>query len=130
MLDRKFILQNIDLVRANCERRGVPCDIDRLAELETARVEQLQLAQELNRQANEVSKGIKSASNEERPALIEQGRELRQKKDAAQKQCDEYDLEINAIQGTIPNLTHPDAPTGGEDDAKELTFGCDPGPQV
>ncbi|MEO1526948.1 MAG: serine--tRNA ligase [Planctomycetota bacterium] len=124
MLDRKFILQNADLVRENCERRGVPCDIDRLVELENARLEQLQAAQELNRQANEVSSGIKSASNDERPALIEQGRELRQKKDAAQKQCDEYDAEINTIQSTIPNLTHPDAPTGGEEDAKELTLGA------
>ena len=56
MLDRKFILQNIDVVRENCERRGTPCDIDRIVELENARMEQLQLAQELNRQANEVSK--------------------------------------------------------------------------
>ena len=26
----------------------------------------------------------------------------------------------------IPNLTHPDAPTGGEDDANELSFGKTP----
>lgn len=128
MLDRKYILQNPDLVRENCERRGVPCDIDRIVELESLRLETLQTAQELNRQANEVSSKIKGASNDERPALIERGRELRQEKDAAQKQCDQYDQEIVAIQALIPNLTHPAAPTGGEEDAKELSFGATPKP--
>ena len=125
MLDRKFILQNAELVRENCERRGVPCDVDRIVELETLRVEKLQEAQELNRLANETSKLIPKASdNDERQTLIAKGRQLREQKDEAQRQCDQYDEEILAIQTLIPNLTHPDAPTGGEDDAKEISFGA------
>lgn len=127
MLDRKFILQNVDLVRDNCVRRGVPCDIDQIVELESQRMQRLQDAQELNRQANETSKLIpKAADDAERQSLIAKGRELREQKDEAQKQCDELDAQINDIQTLIPNLTHPDAPTGGEDDAKELTFGATP----
>lgn len=130
MLDRKFILQNVDLVRENCERRGVPCDVDRIVELDAQRVTQLQLAQDLNRQANEVSKQIPKASeNAQRQELIAKGRELREQKDAAQKQCDELEDQILAIQTLIPNLTHPDAPTGGEEDAKELSFGATPKPE-
>ncbi|WP_436714622.1 serine--tRNA ligase [Roseiconus lacunae] len=129
MLDRKFILQNPDLVRDNCEKRGVPCDIDQLVTLESQRMEQLQLAQELNRQANEVSKSIKSASADERPKIIERGRELRQQKDDAQAKCDEHEAAILEIQKQIPNLTHPDVPAGGEDDAKELAFGKTPKPE-
>ncbi|MEO1614882.1 MAG: serine--tRNA ligase [Planctomycetota bacterium] len=124
MLDRKFILQNLDLVRENCVKRGVECDVDRIAELDTQRLEQLQLSQELNRQANETSKQIpKAADQDARNELIAKGRELRQQKDTAQQKCDELEAEILAIQTVIPNLTHPDAPTGGEDDAKELAFG-------
>ncbi|OUT58168.1 MAG: serine--tRNA ligase [Rhodopirellula sp. TMED11] len=124
MLDRKFILQNIELVADNCERRGVSCDVSQISQLETQRLEKLQLAQELNRQANEISKQIPKASDaEERNALIEKGRQLRQEKDDAQKTCDELDQAILEIQTLIPNLTHADAPTGGEDDAKELGFG-------
>ncbi len=124
MLDRKFILQNIDAVRENCERRGVPCDVDRIVELETLRLEQLQQAQEFNRQANETSKQIpKAADQQQRQALIDRGRQLREQKDATQKKCDEYEAEILAIQTQIPNMTHPEVPTGGEEDAKELAFG-------
>jgi seryl-tRNA synthetase len=125
MLDRKFILQNAERVRENCERRGVPCDIARIVQLDSDRVKQLQLAQELNRQANEVSKQIpKAADDTERQALIAKGRELRQQKDEAQKRCDQHESEILQIQELIPNMTHPSAPTGGEDDAKELSFGA------
>ena len=127
MLDRKFILQNVELVRQNCQRRGVSCDIDRIVQLETERIEQLQLAQELNRQANEVSKLIpKAADDDQRQTLIAKGRELREQKDDAQKRCDAHETEILAIQALVPNLTHPDAPTGGEEDAKELSLGITP----
>jgi seryl-tRNA synthetase len=130
MLDRKFILQNVDLVRENCQRRGVPCDVERIAELEAKRLEQLQLSQELNRQANECSKQIPKASdNDARQELIEKGRQLRQQKDEAQKKCDQYEAEILAIQALIPNLTHPDVPSGGEEDAKELSFGSTAKPE-
>ncbi|TWU07655.1 serine--tRNA ligase [Stieleria varia] len=125
MLDRKLILENPDAVRENCERRGVPCDIDRIIELDAKRLEKLQLSQELNRQANECSKQIPAAKdNDERQQLIARGRELREQKDAAQSEHDELEAEIVALQTLIPNMTHPDVPTGGEDDATELCFGA------
>jgi seryl-tRNA synthetase len=37
--------------------------------------------------------------------------------------------EIQSIQTLIPNLTHPDVPTGGEEDAQELSFGKTPKPE-
>ncbi|MEM0926824.1 MAG: serine--tRNA ligase [Planctomycetota bacterium] len=124
MLDRKYILQNVELVRENCERRGVTCDVPKLAELDKQRMEQLQLSQELNRQANETSQQISKAPDQEaRNVLIEKGRDLRKQKDEAQSRCDALEAEILEIQTLIPNLTHPDAPTGGEEDAKELSFG-------
>ena len=124
MLDRKFIIQNADAVRENCERRGVACDVDRIITLEAQRLEKLKLAEDLNRQANETSKRIpKAADADERNELIEQGRVLRQEKEAAQRDRDELDAEILQLQTAIPNMTHPDVPTGGEDDANELSFG-------
>ena len=84
MLDRKFIIQNADLVRENCLRRGVDCDIDQIVSLEAERLEKLKLAEDLNRQANETSKQIPKAENsEQRNVLIEQGRELRLQKETA-----------------------------------------------
>ena len=95
MLDRKFIIQNIDLVRENCKKRGVECEVDRIAELETQRLAKSQETQELNRQANEVSKSIGKAKDDaERQATIEKGRQLREQKDAAQKEVDDLDAQI------------------------------------
>ena len=124
MLDRKFILQNADEVRSNCEKRGVDVDINRIIELDGQRLAALQLAEDLNRQANETSKQIpKAADQESRQVLIEKGRELRQQKDAAQQEQDQLDQEINELISVIPNMTHPDVPAGGEEDAVEIAFG-------
>lgn len=127
MLDRKFIVQNPELVRENCERRGVDCDVDQIVSLDHQRLEKLQLSQELNTQANDCSKRIgKAKDNDERQQLIETGRKLREQKDEAQREHDRLDKEIIELQTVIPNLTHPDVPAGGEDDAKELSFGKTP----
>ena len=84
MLDRKLIVENAELVKENCRRRGVKADVDSLVELELVRRGKLSEAQELNRLANEKSKQIGSAkSPEERESLKEQGRQLREQKDAA-----------------------------------------------
>ncbi|MFM9066789.1 MAG: serine--tRNA ligase, partial [Planctomycetota bacterium] len=56
MLDRKYILENADLVKQNCTHRGVSVDVDRLVQLDRERREQLQLVETLNRQANDTAK--------------------------------------------------------------------------
>ena len=90
MLDRKLIVENVELVKENCRRRGVKEDVDRLVELESLRRAKLSESQELNRLANEKSKQIGSAkSAEEREQLKEAGRNLREQKDAAQAAHDE-----------------------------------------
>ena len=62
MLDRKFILENPDLVRESCRNRGVEADIDQLVALETKRRELDRHEQDLNREANEKAKMIGKAS--------------------------------------------------------------------
>jgi seryl-tRNA synthetase len=117
MLDRKFILENADLVKQNCTNRGVRCDIDRLVELERRRREVDQQTQEFNRQANEFASKIGKAKPEERDALKEQARVLRTKKDESQAEHDALDKQVLDLQMTIPNLSHPAAPVGGDDKA-------------
>ncbi|MCA9202916.1 MAG: serine--tRNA ligase, partial [Planctomycetales bacterium] len=118
MLDRKFILENAEAVKRNCELRGASADIDRLVESESQRRAKLQEVEELNRQANEVSKSIGKAKDaDEREARKEEGRRLREAKDAAQAEHDRLDAEVVAIQRLIPNMTHPDAPIGADDQA-------------
>lgn len=118
MLDRRFIVENAELVARNCELRGAKVDIGKLLELEQQRRLKLQEVEELNRGANEVSKSIGKAKDAaEREARKEEGRRLREAKDAAQTRHDELEQEVLAIQQRIPNLSHPQAPVGVDDQA-------------
>ncbi len=120
MLDRKYILDNVEAVKQNCANRNVRVDVDRLVELEMERKSKLQQVQELNTQSNAESKKIGKAKDEaERESLKVKARELRDQKDVAQAQHDQLELEIREIQLTIPNMAHPDCPVG-EDDKSNL----------
>ena len=131
MLDRKLILENIEAVKKNCQVRGANVDVDRLVQLETQRRAKLTEAQELNRQANATSKLIgKAPSEEERERLKTEGRRLREQKDAAQAEHDRLDREVHELQVLTPNLTHPSAPIGEDDEAnKEIARGKAPIPE-
>jgi seryl-tRNA synthetase len=118
MLDRKFILDNRELVEQNCNNRGVKCDIEQLLKLETRRRELLAQVETLNREANEVAKSIGGTKDAaERESRKEQGRKLRDQKEAAQTEHDALDKRIHEIQLAIPNITHPAAPVGAGDHA-------------
>ena len=115
MLDRKFVVENVDLVKRNCTNRGVRVDVDRVVELEAKRkAGQLEVDQ-LNRQANELARSIgKAADDAQREARKAEGRQLRERTAAAQAELDRLTAELDQVLRTIPNLTHPDAPVGTE----------------
>lgn len=113
MLDRKFVIENLDSVKQNCANRGVQIDLDRVAELdERRRACQLEVDQ-LNRRANEVAKSIgKAKDRAEREARKEQGRQLREQTAAAQGELDRAVEELDRLLRLVPNMTHPAAPVG------------------
>src|SRR5688572_15955120 len=116
MLDRKFVLENAAAVKENCRRRGATADVDRFVELETLRRQKQIEVEQLNRQANEVSKTIGKAKDEaEREARKAEGRKLREQVTAVQAEVDQLAVEADAILGRIPNMSHPDAPLGADD---------------
>ena len=124
MLDKKYILENPDLVQSNCSKRGVKADVHRYVELENQCRALQQEIEELSRQANLVSKSIGKAKDEaEREQRKEEGRTLREQKEAKQEQIDRLIAEAGAIYRSMPNLTHPDAPVGEEHHARELRRG-------
>ncbi len=131
MLDRKFILDNLEAVAANCRNRGITADLEGLVALETQRRELLQQVQLLNQQANEVSKTIGQAkTDEEREARKAEGRRLREAKDAAQAEHDALEARILELQRGLPNMAHPAAPIGATDEQNlEIRHGATPLPK-
>ncbi|HEX4132792.1 MAG TPA: serine--tRNA ligase [Pirellulales bacterium] len=131
MLDRKFIVENAEAVKANCARRGVRADVDRFVALDGQRRDRQTRIEELNRLANEVAKGIgKSKDAAEREARKEEGRKLREQITAIGHEITPLAADMDTIQRGIPNMSHPDAPQGADDQANlEVARGKTPLPK-
>jgi seryl-tRNA synthetase len=124
MLDRRYILENPEIVQRNCDNRGVKADVARFVELESQRRRLQAEIEDLSRLANEVSKSIGKAKDDaEREARKDEGRRLREKKEQLQAEIDKFGAEATLIHNSMPNLTHPESPIGGEDASQELRRG-------
>ncbi|MEE8451985.1 MAG: serine--tRNA ligase [Thermoguttaceae bacterium] len=131
MLDRRYILENVEQVKQNCVNRGMTVDVDRFVALETKR-KTLQIeAEEVNRKANQVSKSIGKAKDEaEREARKEEGRRLRDQANGLKAELDEIVAEADVIHRMIPNTAHSAAPIGVDDKSNlELFKGKTPVPE-
>jgi seryl-tRNA synthetase len=117
MLDRKFIVENAAAVKENCLRRNSKADIDRFVELDAKRRRSQQEIDELKRQANETAGKIGKATPTERELLKAEGRQLRDRITAAETDMATVETELDAVARTIPNMSHPAAPVGGDDQA-------------
>jgi seryl-tRNA synthetase len=116
MLDRKFILENLNAVKLNCKNRCVTADVDRFAELETQRKSLQHELERLQTEANVVSKSIGQVKTpEEKEAKKEEGRLLREKTGEIKIKLEGLEVELDQIQRSLPNMTHPDAPIGIDD---------------
>ncbi|MCE9607134.1 MAG: serine--tRNA ligase [Planctomycetia bacterium] len=117
MLDRKYIVENAAAVKENCARRNSKADIDRFVEIEAKRRRMQQEIDELKRQANETAGKIGKASPTERELLKAEGRQLRDRITAAETDMATLEAEVDTLQRSIPNMSHPAAPIGGDDQA-------------
>ena len=120
MLDLQFICDHRDLVVDNCKKRSVEVNVDAVVRLRDERNALIAKGDELRRQQKEVSAQIPKASAEERPKLVEQGKQLRDQVSQTEEQQKKVEEQLRDEQIRIPNMTHPSAPIGGEEDAFEI----------
>jgi seryl-tRNA synthetase len=122
MLDAQFIREHLDEVKANCRNRNVKADVDAVVRLDDERKRLLQETQTLQQRQNEISKLIpKEKDKDKKQALIQEGRELREKVTALEGQVKQVGDDLRAALAVIPNMSHPDAPVGTTDqDNKEI----------
>ncbi|MEO1990974.1 MAG: serine--tRNA ligase [Pirellulales bacterium] len=129
MLDRRFVTENIDLVTTNCRQRGSTADVEKFAELDKLRRNLQADIDQLKQKSGQISKSIgKSANEREREAKKAEGRRLREEVAAIESRLSEIISESDTILQQIPNLTHPSAPIGTEEDAVEIRRGSTPLP--
>ena len=133
MLDRRWVADHTDEVLENCRRRGVSesllAEIGRFSSLDADRRRLKGEVDALNQQAGQVSRSIGKAADEaEREARKAEGRRLREEISSLEAALNEVVAAGDAILRAIPNLTHPDAPAGGEDASLEVRRGSTPLP--
>lgn len=115
MLDLQFVCDNLEAVAANCRNRGVSADVEGIVALRDQRSAAIQEGDALRREQNEIAQTIPKASKEERPALVERGKVLKQQVAESAVRIEQLEEQVREALSRLPNMTHPDAPIGGED---------------
>jgi seryl-tRNA synthetase len=121
MLDIAFIRQNADLVKAAIKNKRFDLDLEELLAADRSRRE---LGAELDlRRArkNEISALIPKASKEERPKLIEEGKEVRTAIESLEPASNEAKKKFDELMLRVPSVPRPEVPIGkGEEDNVEI----------
>lgn len=115
MLDLQFIYDHLDAVAENCRNRGVKVDLSRFKELRDRRNKLIAEIDQTRHEQRAVSQQIPKADAASRHALVERGRELRDRVAALEAEQKTVDDELRALQASIPNMTHPEAPVGPDE---------------
>jgi seryl-tRNA synthetase len=116
MLDPKYVREHAEEVKANCVRRNISVDVDRLVALDEKRLELLRAAEALRAERNTVADAMKSVAASEREALIAKGKALKDDIATKEAQLSELEGEWKSLMLQIPNRTHPDSPEGKSDE--------------
>ena len=117
MIDLKLLRENPDVVRASQRARGEdPGLVDALLEADAARRATVAAADNLRAEQKAASKKVGAASAEERPALLEQAKELAATVKAAEAEQADAEKAFTAAHMAISNVIIDGVPAGGEDD--------------
>ncbi len=122
MLDLRFIADNLDEVKENNRRRNVDADPDVVATLYRERSGIIQELEQLRSRRNAVASAMKGKlENEERTRLIDEGKQLKSEIPSLESKLSEIETRMYTEAEKIPNMSHPDAPTGaGEESNTEI----------
>ena len=115
MLDMKFVRENEDAVRKAIELKREKINLDEVIKLDREVVALKNEAQELQTKRNAHSKKIPAASKEERPALIAEGKKIGAELDAMKPRLNEAENNLQSLLLRLPQLPHPDAPIGDDE---------------
>ncbi|WP_394832468.1 serine--tRNA ligase [Pendulispora rubella] len=121
MLDIAFIRQNADLVRAAIRNKRFDLDLDELLSADKRRREVITLLDEKRARKNQVAALIPKASKEERPKLIEEGKEVKGAIEKLEPELAEITRVYDDLMLRIPSVPRPEVPVGaGEEDNVEI----------
>lgn len=115
MLDIKYIRENAEAVKKNCELRNIKCDIDKLLELYEESNKLLWKWENLKREKNSLNEEMQKADNSQKEKIIEKGKKIKEELEVADKEFEEKKRTYLEMLLCVPNMTHPDSPHGKDD---------------
>ncbi|MBE6385425.1 MAG: serine--tRNA ligase [Lentisphaerae bacterium] len=110
MLDLKLIRENAEMIKANCQRRGFPLDIDGLLALDADYRALDREVEELRARRNKLSKECASD-----PAAREEVKKIKLTLNSKETAMEGINKKMMAVLTRIPNLLAPDVPDGSDD---------------
>jgi seryl-tRNA synthetase len=117
VIDLKLLRENPDVVRASQRARGEdPALVDALIDADAARRAAVSAADNLRAEQKVVSKRVGKAAPDERPALLQQAKELADKVKAAEVEQARAEKAFTAAHMAIANVIIDGVPAGGVDD--------------
>ncbi|MDT7770990.1 MAG: seryl-tRNA synthetase [Mycobacterium sp.] len=117
MIDLKLLRENPDAVRRSQSSRGEnPALVDTLLAADIGRRTAISTADSLRADQKAASKKVGAASADERPALLQQAKELAEQVKAAEAQQADAEAKFAAAHLAISNVIIDGVPAGGEDD--------------
>ncbi|GAA1330903.1 serine--tRNA ligase [Saccharothrix algeriensis] len=117
MIDLKALRENPEAVRASQRARGEDeAVVDALLSADERRRAAIARADALRGEQKAFGKQVGRARGHERDALLAQGKELAAEVKAAEAEQARTEAELDELHRAVPNVVHPDAPPGGEDD--------------
>jgi seryl-tRNA synthetase len=103
--------------RSQRARQADPALVDAVLAADERRRAAVTAADALRAESNVASKAIQSASADERPAMIERAKALKDAVKAAEVEQDEAEAALRAAAYALPNLVEDGVPEGGEADS-------------
>ncbi|HSA39682.1 MAG TPA: serine--tRNA ligase [Mycobacterium sp.] len=117
MIDLKLLREDPDRVRRSQISRGEdPALVDTLLSADAARRAAIASADALRAEQKTVSRDVKTASADDRPAVLARAKELSAQVKASEAERDEAESAFNAAHLAIGNVIIDGVPAGGEDD--------------
>jgi seryl-tRNA synthetase len=117
VIDLRALRENPDVARASQIARGAdPAAVDRVLSTDLERRAAVAAADSMRAEQKAFGRTVGQASKEERPALLERGKDLAAQVRAAEAAANTANDALVAAHKAMPNVIQEGAPSGGEQD--------------
>ena len=121
MLDINYIRTHEDLVRAAIKNKRMELNLDELLAADKIRRESIGILDAKRARKNEVAALIPKATKEERPKLIEEGKQIKTDLEGLEPQLADANKKFADMMLRVPSVPRPEVPVGkGEEDNVEI----------